>query len=158
MIDNKKKSKNLNFFAKEMMNRRLVLISVLVLLASVVECKDTEYRPFNARLAKFIFDYFHLERLETLPENQNESMPNAFQQCSAVRTIEDYFFKVYGSEIEGKNFTLNALDNLLHYHLRKSRRSENEEKHLKYKCNRKTVINTIFFKKLYLYRILFQVF
>jgi hypothetical protein len=141
-----------------MMNRRLVIIPVLVLLASVVECKETEYKPFNARLAKFIFDYFHLERLETLPENQNESMPNAFQQCSAVSTIEDYFFKVYGSEIEGKNFTHNALDNLLHYHLRKSRRSENEEKHLKYICNRKTVINAIFLKKLYLYRILFQVF
>ena len=125
------------------MNKRFILIIFLVLVTKNVECEKNKYLTFNARLAKYLVDYFHLERFETLSEDHDDSITNFFQKCSSVDTIEDYFFKVYGSESDETNFTINALDDLIHYHLRKSRKTENEVKHMKYRCNRKSVINNI---------------
>lgn len=107
-----------------------------------VECKHRYGDPFNARLANYLIDYFQLDKLETSlrDEEMDLDSDSTYKKCDSNRSIQDYFFQVYGSEENNKNFSTQALEDLIYYHLKKSRKSQNEKKHLQYRCERKTVI------------------
>jgi hypothetical protein len=132
------------------------------LLNGVIECQKFNNGPFTDRLASYIIDYFELDKLlltERLPVNDesrfkyNSNAPytnrwnytghynnSNYYACDSLERIEDYFFQVYGSK---ENFTLKDLDDLIHFHVKKARRSYNEVKHRQYKCQRDHVNNFI---------------
>lgn len=128
---------------------------------SYVECEAINGGPFTARIAKYLIDYFHLEEFDILPENENKREGGSYNydgykhennyenhssyanysnynRCDSIRSMEDYFFQVYAST--ENNFTLEDLDDLIHFHVKKVRKVYNQNKHRKYSCNRKLVI------------------
>ena len=136
----------------------MILIFIFyILLNNNVECQRSYNGPFTYRLANYIIDYFQLDKLERLSvynelrfgniyfthhadhlnytDHRNHSNYSSCDSLS-LNSIEDYFFRVYASQ---DNFTLQELDDLIHFHVKKSRRIENENRHRQYRCQRQYV-------------------
>ena len=109
-----------------------------------IECFLWNNGPPRLKLATYIVKYFNLDKLETPIDNFNDGLKHfsnrSNSKCDSINSIEDYFFEVYGSQLRSKTqFTVSDIDDLIHYHLKRTRKPNNEHNHEKYKCERQTV-------------------
>ena len=136
--------------------KTISLVFVIFILFNFTGCEALNDAPFTSRIAKYLIDYFHLEKLDILYDNENinkigskvyagNKNISTYNRCDSINSIQDYFFNVYAGTEE--TFTLQDLDDLIHFHVKKSRKIENENRHKKYTCSRKQVISKLSIEK-----------
>ncbi len=114
----------------------IMIFFVYILFINNVECKRSYTSPFSDRIANYIIEYFQLDKLERLPVYNVQQNNSKYTSCASLENIEDYFFHVYATE--GK-YTMQDLDDLIHFHVKKTRKIENEKRHNQYQCQRRDV-------------------